>query len=168
MNQVSDVGSTPKGTSIRSATTGSTGGASKGAAGTGKDDFMKLLLAQLQHQDPLKPMEDQQFIAQVAQFNSLEEMTNMNKTLAAVLLSQQIGEASGLIGKAINAIGSDGKAVSGVVTAASVEKGAAVVHLGDTKVAIDKITAVAPDEGSLPIVRGDVPTGTGGTGARRA
>ena len=47
----------------------------------GKDAFLRLLIAQLQNQDPLNPMDDREFIAQMAQFSALEQMTNMNKTL---------------------------------------------------------------------------------------
>lgn len=59
----------------------------KAAEGTGKkndldkDAFLKLLTTQLANQDPLSPMEDREFIAQLAQFSSLEQMTAMNKTL---------------------------------------------------------------------------------------
>lgn len=46
-----------------------------------KDAFLRLLITQLQNQDPLDPMEDREFIAQMAQFSSLEQMQNLNKTL---------------------------------------------------------------------------------------
>src|SRR6476646_2000288 len=106
----------PKGTSIWSATTIKPSGKTTGPDDLGKDDFMKLLLAQLKQQDPLKPMDDQQFIAQTAQFNSLEQMQTLNKTLTAVLDSQQLTEASGLIGKTVAAVDGNGKPVTGAVT----------------------------------------------------
>ena len=46
-----------------------------------KDAFLRLLIAQLSNQDPLNPMDDREFIAQMAQFSALEQMTNMTKTL---------------------------------------------------------------------------------------
>lgn len=55
----------------------------------GKDDFLKLLMTQLQNQDPSKPMEDTDFIAQMAQFSSLEQMTNMTSTFGEFVKQQQ-------------------------------------------------------------------------------
>lgn len=60
-----------------------------GSSTLGKDDFLKLLMAQLQNQDPTNPMDDTSFIAQMAQFSSLEQMGNMNSTLEKFVNQQQ-------------------------------------------------------------------------------
>ncbi|MBN1410625.1 MAG: flagellar hook assembly protein FlgD [Spirochaetales bacterium] len=79
-----------------------------------KDDFLKLLITQLSHQDPTKPMEDKEFIAQMAQFSSLEQMTNMNDGLKKVasLISQN--QAVALLGKTVEIMDGD-KLVTGKV-----------------------------------------------------
>jgi flagellar basal-body rod modification protein FlgD len=74
----------------------------------GKDDFLKLLVTQLQKQDPLSPMDSTAFTAQLAQFSSLEELQNINETLAGVGNSQQVltnSQAVDFIGKQIQAVG---------------------------------------------------------------
>lgn len=55
----------------------------------GKDDFLKILMTQLQNQDPMNPMQDKEFIAQMAQFSTLEQMTNMNSTMQQFVESQK-------------------------------------------------------------------------------
>ncbi|MFJ7824950.1 flagellar hook assembly protein FlgD [Psychrobacillus sp. NPDC096623] len=68
----------------------------------GKDAFLKILMTQLQNQDPTKPMDDSQFIAQMAQFSSLEQMTNLTeafKEFAAVQEQSQMIEFSSFVGK---------------------------------------------------------------------
>ena len=60
-----------------------------GNSDLGKDAFLKLLITQLQHQDPTNPMDDREFISQMAQFSSLEQMQNMTKAMGSLLASQQ-------------------------------------------------------------------------------
>lgn len=70
----------------------------------GKDAFLKLLITQLQNQDPTKPMDDKEFIAQMAQFSSLEQMQNMTKAMESLLASQQqtqLMNYSAFIGKEV-------------------------------------------------------------------
>ena len=81
----------------------------------GKDDFLKLLVTQLQNQDPLNPMDNTAFTAQLAQFSSLEELQNLNSGLAALSLSQKAihnTQALALIGQQVSAPG-DTIALSG-------------------------------------------------------
>ncbi len=65
----------------------------------GKDDFLKLLITQLKHQDPTSPMKDKEFIAQMAQFSSLEQMTNMASKFSKLAGVIDRGNALDLLGK---------------------------------------------------------------------
>src|SRR5919199_6689697 len=82
----------------------------------GKQDFLKLLMAQMQNQDPMKPMDDTQMIAQMAQFSALEATQALNATIQQNNNIQTIAQAGGLIGKYIQANQSDGTTASGAVT----------------------------------------------------
>ena len=67
----------------------------------GKDDFLKLLLTQLTNQDPTSPMEDTQFISQMAQFSSLEQMTNMNESFKKMVSVINSSQAASTLGKSV-------------------------------------------------------------------
>lgn len=74
----------------------------------GKEDFLMLLVTQLQHQDPLNPMENSEFVSQLAQFSSLEQLTNVNKNLEVLQMYQNSlnnAQAVGMIGKNVMASG---------------------------------------------------------------
>ena len=66
----------------------------------GKDAFLKLLIAELSNQDPLNPMEDREFVSQMATFSSLEQMQNMNKTLESMAEANKFSAVQ-YIGKAV-------------------------------------------------------------------
>ncbi len=99
--------------SITSATQGgssTTGAAAAATGGTalGKDDFIKLLMTQMQNQDPLNPTDNTQYVAELAQFSSLEQMSNMNSTLGQVLTAQASGNqmnTASLVGKSVEVSG---------------------------------------------------------------
>ena len=67
----------------------------------GKDDFLKLLITQLSNQDPTNPVEDTQFIAQMAQFSSLEQMANMNQQFTKMTAMLNSSEAMSVLGKTV-------------------------------------------------------------------
>ena len=101
----------------------------------GKDDFLQLLVTQLQHQDPLAPMEDKDFIAQMAQFTSLEQMKNMNNAV-------QITQATSYIGKQVTWADSQGTEQTGIVTAIRIVNSEPKVMIGETAIEMKKIMSV--------------------------
>ena len=79
-----------------------------------KNDFLKMLITQLTHQDPTEPMKDRDFIAQMAQFSTLEQITNMNEGISKVLSLVSSSQAFSLLGKIVSV--TDGKGeVTGLV-----------------------------------------------------
>jgi flagellar basal-body rod modification protein FlgD len=109
-----------------------------------RDAFFKLLITQLQNQDPLKPMEDKEFIAQMAQFSSLEQMNNMNKNFNKLMDVQRINQNSSLIGKTVEKSGDKG-IISGEVVKISFEGDKTYAHLDNessSKINVDNITAI--------------------------
>src|SRR5205823_5481580 len=84
--------------------------------GLGKQDFLKLLMAQLRNQDPLKPMEDTQMIAQMAQFSALESTQQLTSVLQQSSNMQTVMQAGALIGKYVQAEQADGTSIKGTVS----------------------------------------------------
>jgi len=91
-------------------------------AAFGLQDFMKILLTQLTYQDPLKPMDNQQFMSQIAQFTTLEQSQQLNDKIDRLLAIQSATQSIGLIGKTVDVNGPSGP-FSGVVTALSLSTG---------------------------------------------
>ena len=87
----------------------------------GKDDFLKLLVTQLQYQDPMNPMDDKQFIAQMAQFSSLEQMQNMNATNTKTQAFSMIGKM--VIGTIYNEANGTYEQIGGEVTHVTMKNG---------------------------------------------
>jgi flagellar basal-body rod modification protein FlgD len=87
--------------------------------GLGKDDFLKLLMAQLQNQDPSKPMDDTQMVAQMAQFSALEATQQLQASIQTNNNVQTLFQAGAMIGKYVQADASDGTSTSGAVTGVS-------------------------------------------------
>jgi flagellar basal-body rod modification protein FlgD len=90
--------------------------AKKPNAGLDRNDFLKILITQLSHQDPTQPVEDKEFIAQMAQFSSLEQITNMNEGLSKVADLVARSQALNVLGSRVDIADGEAK-VSGIVDA---------------------------------------------------
>ena len=109
----------------------------------GKDDFLKLLIAQLTNQDPMDPLKDKDFIAQMAQFSALEQQTNMAKGIET-LTKLSLSSAVGYVGRTVGYTGEDGSAKAGTVQYVEFKDGAVTLKLTDgSSLALDKVEQVA-------------------------
>lgn len=82
----------------------------------GLDDFLKILMTQLTYQDPLKPLDNQEFIAQLAQFTSLQQSRETNQGIQQLLTIQAATQSVGLLGRTVEVLNADNKSVVGVAT----------------------------------------------------
>ena len=117
----------------------------------GKDDFLRLLVTQLKYQDPMSPSDNQQFMAQMAQFAMVEGINNLQSTLGSL-------QGVNLIGKEITYTADDGSTKSGTASAIAMDGSSYTVKVGDDDVDPAKIIGVATTSASTP-AGGTPPTG---------
>ena len=95
------------------------------SANIGIQDFLRILTTQLNNQDPLKPMDNAQFVAQMAQFTALQEQQTTNDKLDTLLGVQAATQSVGLLGRTISIAAQDGSSQQGLVTAVDFSSGQA-------------------------------------------
>ncbi|MEW9697718.1 flagellar hook capping FlgD N-terminal domain-containing protein [Paenibacillus sp. SI8] len=110
----------------------------------GKDDFLKILITQLQNQDPTQPLQDKEFIAQMAQFTSVEQLTNMASEMK--LMRQSLGFVSGLIGKSITYTTTDSSGATlektGIVDSITFKDGNQYASVKGEEISLDKLSKI--------------------------
>jgi flagellar basal-body rod modification protein FlgD len=163
-------------TSSTSGMSGITGsGAASAAAAAGaeksktlgdKDTFLKLLVAQLKYQDPSKPADSTQFLAQTAQFTQVEKLEG----IADMLKAQQLIGASALVGRSVSYMDEAGEHQTGVISAAKLNGDSEpTLRIGNTDVQLSKVMEVqtnAEATGNTPAAPANGPgTAGGGTSA---
>jgi flagellar basal-body rod modification protein FlgD len=117
--------------------------APKAAGGTlGKDDFLKLFVTQLQHQDPMNPSDNSEFMAQMAQFSTLEQITNLSNATSQMVFANQVSQSVGLIGRTVTYDKADGTSATGVATAVNIDNGSILVTVGADQVEPGSIRSV--------------------------
>lgn len=115
------------------------------------DQFLKLLIAQLQNQDPLSPMDNSEMLQQISQIREISATNKLSDTLDSVLLGQNLSTASGLIGKEVFALTDDAQDVRGKVDRVSVVTSGADgetrtlrVHIGEQSIGLKNIREIIP------------------------
>lgn len=85
-------------------------------SGVSQDDFIRLFLTQLNFQDPLEPVDNREFLAQLAQFSSVEQLRTLGENIDALLGVQASGQALGLLGRSVEVATESGSAIGQVTT----------------------------------------------------
>ena len=113
----------------------------------GRDTFLKLMVAQLRNQDPMNPQDSAEFLAQTAQFTSLEKLDAVAQQTSQALAAQMAFGASTLAGRSVTYLGEDGVTeVSGIVDTVRFTATGPVLSVGGADVPISSVTAVALQE----------------------
>jgi flagellar basal-body rod modification protein FlgD len=99
----------------------------------GKDQFLKLFVAQLQHQDPMNPMEDSDFMGQMASFSTLEQVTNLATANEAIAANLHLSQSVGLIGRTVTWTDEADVTHTGVVEKVSQQDGNPVLTISGTE-----------------------------------
>jgi flagellar basal-body rod modification protein FlgD len=107
----------------------------------GKDDFLRILTTQLANQDPSSPLQDKDFIAQMATFSSLEQLTNLNSTFSK-FTSLQMGQHASVIGKEISWVSNDAVKMNGIVKGISIQEGSYFYNVGNEKIPVEMVNEI--------------------------
>jgi flagellar basal-body rod modification protein FlgD len=118
-----------------------------GGADLGKDAFLKLLVAQLKYQDPSKPADGTEFLAQTAQFTMVEKLTDLADGQAQLLSAQLMLSAGTMVGKTVAYTGTDGVEHIGVVSAATIMGSSPTVKVGNTDVPLSAVKEIRSNAG---------------------
>jgi flagellar basal-body rod modification protein FlgD len=97
--------------------------------GLGRDAFMQLLVAQLRYQDPLNPMDDRDFVVQLAQLNTVEQLQALNDSFTMFMVQQNLLQGTDLLGHTVRGLSTTGEGVEGVVSRVSVLGGMVTLYV---------------------------------------
>lgn len=116
----------------------------------GQDDFLKLLAQQFQSQDPMQPMQDTSFIAQMAQFTALQQSSAMSKDMGDMKAQQQMATANSYLGHNVTVDAGNGQTASGDVTEIKVVDGAPQLVVNGSTYAMSSVLVVQPSAATTP------------------
>ena len=108
----------------------------------GRDQFMELLVTQLRNQDPLEPVNQQDFLGQLAQFSSLQGIEQLNSNFAESLKFQQLSQGGALVGRSVEYTNAQGEPKTGLIDSARVLNGELRFQIGNDTVGLSDIAGV--------------------------
>ena len=111
----------------------------------GQNEFLKLLITQMRNQDPMQPVSDTEFIAQMAQFSSLEQTKSMGADIAKLRQGNDFLQATNLLGKNVHLTIGNMAFTKGIVTDLNVKDGEARIIVGEKTYTLDQVNSVSSE-----------------------
>lgn len=117
------------------------------------DDFLKMMITELQNQDPLDPMDNRQILEQIGQIREIVSNDRLTETLEAAFLGQNLATASKMMGQWIVTLADDGESVlaAGRVDQVSIEDGVPKLHVGSSKIKLKDISVIQSEVDALKL-----------------
>jgi flagellar basal-body rod modification protein FlgD len=112
--------------------------------GLDMDEFLKLMIAELQNQDPLNPMENSDILEQIGQMRQIDSSTRLSDTLDSVLLGQNLSNANTLIGRRVEGLSDEGESIAGVVERVTIEDKSVKLHVAGGTLSLTNVREVLP------------------------
>ncbi len=105
-------------------------------------DFIRMMVAELENQDPMNPMSNTEMLAQISQMRSITSNEKLSATVEALAMGQSLATASSMIGKTITGVDTLGQTVTGVVDKVVIEDGSAKLYVGSSVIRTQNVTAI--------------------------
>ena len=131
-------------------------GGSASAAGAGgvdslnSQDFLNMMITELQNQDPMQPMSNAELLQQVSQIRAIQSNDQLSTTLQSVLLGQNVATANLMINQTVTGLSDAGKTVTGQVDSVSIAKGVATLHIGGDTMSLGNVTGIGQTGTTTP------------------
>ncbi|MDR2755567.1 MAG: hypothetical protein LBC20_07645 [Planctomycetaceae bacterium] len=105
-------------------------------------DFIKMMTAELQNQDPTNPMSNTDMLSQIGQIRSITSNDKLSSSIEALTLGQSLATASSLIGKKITGSDKNDNQITGKVDKITIEDGTTTLHVGSSEITINSIKSI--------------------------
>jgi flagellar basal-body rod modification protein FlgD len=106
------------------------------------EDFLKMLITELQNQDPMNPTDNAQLLQQISEISNIQATSTLTQSLNALLTEQNLSAASSLVGKTIEGLADDGSTASGKVDSVTIADGSAKLNIGQQTVSLANIKQI--------------------------
>jgi len=107
-----------------------------------QSDFIRMMVAELENQDPMNPMSNTEMLQQINQMRSITSSDRLTNSIEALTIGQALSTASSLIGKTITGVNTLGESVTGKVDKVTIESGEAKLFVGSSIIPVSNVTAV--------------------------